>query len=151
MTFSAPGSQQSTQPVSDFNRPPATIGVHYRSIDGSGNNLQHPEFNQANTDFDRIGQAHFADGVDFMVSGPNPRDISNIVVAGHGDVPNPEGLSGMMYAWGQFIDHDLDLSNADGKTHIDITIPAGDPNFTPGSSIPLTRAIIDSHTGHDGV
>ena len=41
--------------------------------------------------------------------------ISNVVVAGNGDLPNPEGLSGMMYAWGQFIDHDLDLANQDNE------------------------------------
>ena len=28
-----------------------------------------------------------------------------------------------MYVWGQFIDHDLDLTATDGVTHIDITIP----------------------------
>ena len=135
----------------NFHTPlPVTNGVSYRSADGLGNNLQHADLNATGTDFTRIGPANFSDGVDAMVTGPNPRMISNVVVAGNGDTPNPEGLSGMMYAWGQFIDHDLDLSNADGKTPIDISIPAGDADFTPGSSIPLTRAIIDPATGHDG-
>ena len=56
----------------------------------------------------------------------------------------------MMYAWGQFIDHDLDLSKSDGVSHIDITIPQGDPTFTPGTTIPLTRAVIDPATGTPG-
>src|SRR5262245_1683809 len=81
--------------------------VQFRSIDGSDNNPIHASFNQAGSDFTRIGPANFADGVDAVVSGPNPRMISNVVVAGNGDLPNPEGLSGMMYAWGQFIDYDL--------------------------------------------
>src|SRR5262249_42616134 len=85
-----------------------------------------------------------------MVSAPNARMISNVVVAGNGDVPNPEGLSGMMYAWGQFIDHDLDLANQDPTTNIAITVPDGDPNLQPDSSIPLSRVIIDPATGHDG-
>ena len=74
--------------------------------------------------------------LDSLVDGPNPRTISNIVV-GEGDaaVANREGLSGMMYAWGQFLDHDLDLSASDGVTHIDIPIPAGDPHFPAGTSI----------------
>ena len=43
-----------------------------------------------------------------MVDGPNPRTISNIVVGeGEAATPNAQGLSGMMYAWGQFVDHDL--------------------------------------------
>jgi len=121
--------------------------VAARSIDGSGNNLSNPDLNAAGTDFARVGPAHFADGISVPVDGPNPRAISNIVVAGDGDATNPEGLSGMMYAWGQFLDHDLDLANSDGTTHIDITVPPGDPNFVPGSVIELTRAIVDPLTG----
>ena len=125
-------------------------GLQFRSIDGTGNNLTQPDLNAAGTDFARIGPAHFDDGFSTPIDGPNPREISNTVVAGQGDLANPEGLSGMMYAWGQFIDHDLDLSMSDGTSHIDITIPQGDPTFTPGSSIPLTRAVIDPSTGTAG-
>lgn len=123
-----------------------------RSIDGSGNNLADPTENQAGSDFTRIGPANYADGVDALQSGPNPRTISNVVV-GDGDagVDNPEGLSAMMYAWGQFVDHDLDLANGDGTTAIDITIPADDTTFVPGSTIPLTRVVIDPATGKNGV
>ncbi|TMJ91221.1 MAG: peroxidase [Alphaproteobacteria bacterium] len=125
--------------------------LEYRSIDGSGNNLSQTDLNAAGTDFTRIGPANFADGVDAMTDGPNPRTISNVVV-GQGDaaVPNPEGLSAYMYAWGQFIDHDLDLAPSDGTTHIDIPVPAGDPVFPDGSVISMTRAVIDPATGHDG-
>ena len=119
--------------------------VAIRSIDGSGNNLAHPDLNAVGSDFARVGPAHFADGVDTMTTGPNPRDISNIVVAGNGDLPNPEGLSGMMYAWGQFIDHDLDLMQA-GGADISIIAPANDPDL-PGATIGLTRVQIDPNTG----
>jgi peroxidase len=134
----------------DFSRP--TLGhqatPEYRSIDGSGNNLANTEFNSAGSDFTRAGPAHFADGVSMPVDGPNPRMISNVVVGeGNADQANAEGLSGMMYAWGQFIDHDLDLANADGVTHIDIPVPNGDPVFGDGSVIALTRAIVDPATG----
>jgi peroxidase len=53
----------------------------------------------------------------------------------------------MMYAWGQFLDHDLDLSQTDGVNHIDIAIPIGDPEFPDGSVLSMTRAVIDSATG----
>ena len=101
-------------PEMGFAAPPAPQnGFHpavmmYRSIDGSGNNLQHTNYNTTSTDFIRTTPAHFADGVSTPIMGANARDISNIVVAGQGATPNAEGLSGMMYAWGQFIDHDLD-------------------------------------------
>jgi heme peroxidase len=122
--------------------------VNFRTIDGADNNSSNPSYNAINTDFARIGEAHYADGISSLVDGPNPRTISNLVV-GQGDaaVPNQEGLSGFMYAWGQFIDHDLDLTPSDGKTHIDVAVPAGDPNFPDGSSIAMTRAVIDPATG----
>ncbi|WP_373875946.1 peroxidase family protein, partial [Methylobacterium soli] len=118
------------------------------SVDGSGNNLSQPGLNAAGTNFARLGAAHFADGISSLVDGPNPRTISNIVV-GEGDptIPNPQGLSGMLYAWGQFIDHDLDLSLTDHVTPINVLIPAGDAYFAAGSLLPMTRAVIDPATG----
>lgn len=119
--------------------------VLYRSIDGTGNNLTHLEMNSVGADFHRIGPAHFADGISQLRTGPNARDISNIVVAGNGDTPDPNGLSAYMYAWGQFIDHDLDLSKG-GGADISISTTSDDPIFH-GSSIALTRAAVDPATG----
>lgn len=130
---------------------PATVspGVNYRSITGAGNNLARPGVNTAGADYTRIGVAHFADGVSTLRTGlPNPRTISNLVVAGNAETPNAEGLSGMMYAWGQFIDHDINLTNSDDVTHIDITVPSGDPTLS--GSISMTRAVIDPATGTAG-
>ena len=132
--------------------------VHFRTIDGSNNNLADPTMNQANTDFARVGPANFADGVSAMTPGPNPREISNIVVtqANTGeDGPHlmddsGAALSGMMYAWGQFVDHDLDLEKGGTTTDISITVPADDPSLPPGSTIPLTRVAIDPATGVPG-
>jgi len=117
----------------------------YRTIDGTNNNL---DFNTTGSEFTRIGDAHFADGISVPLESVNPRTVSNQVV-GEGDaaVPNAEGVSGMMYAWGQFLDHDLDLSQTDGVNHIDIAIPIGDPEFPDGSVLSMTRAVIDSASG----
>jgi Ca2+-binding RTX toxin-like protein len=140
-----PGAPPPAAPLADH-----AAQISYRSIDGSGNNLADTSMNAAGQDFDRIGPARFADGVDAIITtAPNARTISNIVVAGNGDLANPEKLSGMMYAWGQFVDHDINLTNSDGKTHIDITIPAGDPDLT-ASKISMTRAVIDPATGING-
>ncbi|NDA47310.1 MAG: peroxidase [Alphaproteobacteria bacterium] len=116
----------------------------YRSIDGSGNNLLHTDYNATNTDFIRTTPAHFADGVSTPIMGANARDISNIVVAGQGATPNAEGLSGMMYAWGQFIDHDLDKMLG-GTADISIATSASD--IFGGAAIKLSRAAIDPATG----
>ena len=125
---------------------PALPVAWQRSIDGSGNDLRNPTENALGSTFRRLGPAHFGDGVSSLRQDlPNARLVSNLVVAGQGETPNREGLSGMMYAWGQFIDHDINLTLSDGKTSIAIPVPAGDPVFA--GSIPLTRAVTDPQTG----
>lgn len=53
---------------------------------------------------------NYSDNVSAMVSGPNPRIISNLVGALSGTIPtNPYGSSIAMTFWGQFMDHDLDF------------------------------------------
>src|SRR5258708_13260144 len=134
------------------------MAVGFGTVDGSNNNVGERTMNQAATDFARVGPAHFADGFNEMTPGPNPREISNIVVAQEDageDGPhlmddNGVALSGMMYAWGQFIDHDLDLQKSDTTTDISITVPDDDEFLPPGSSIPLTRVAIDPATGVPG-
>jgi peroxidase len=132
---------------------PTPNGVQFRTIDGSNNNLADPTINQAGTDFARVGPANFADGVDAMQPGPNPREISDIVVANGPDTHlevNGVALSGMMYAWGQFVDHDLDLEKGGTNTaDISIPVPAGD-SLPEGTIIPLTRVAIDPATGVPG-
>ena len=129
-------------------RPPQPV-ITYRSIDGTGNNLANTALNALGADFSRIGAAHFSDGVSALRTDlPNARTVSNLVVDGNGATPNTEGLSGMMYAWGQFIDHDINLTLSDNVTHIDITVPAGDSTLS--GSIPVTRSVIDPLTGVTG-
>jgi peroxidase len=130
------------------------MALQFRTIDGSNTNLADPTLNQADTDFARLGPANFADGFYAMTPGPNPREISNIVSA-QADTPhlmdaNGVALSGMMYAWGQFIDHDLDLEKSGTAANISITVPADDQFLPPGSTIPLARVAIDPATGVAG-
>ena len=129
--------------------------MEFRTIDGSGNNLDRPELNAPGTAFARIGPARFADEISVPVEGPNPRTISNLVVGeGEAATPNAQGLSGMMYAWGQFVDHDLTLGAGDRRVdrlpvRIDIAVPPGDPVFPDGSVIPLTRVGTAADSGTD--
>jgi peroxidase len=134
------------------------MALQFRTIDGSNNNLADPSMNQIDTDFARLAPANFSDGVNAMTSGPNPREISNIVVAQTDAGENGPylvdsngiALSGMMYAWGQFIDHDMDLERQGTSTPIPITVPDHDEFLAPGSFIPVTRVAIDPATGVTG-
>jgi hypothetical protein len=128
---------------------PKPAGITYRSLDGSGNNLTNTGLNALGADFSRLGPAHFSDGISALRTDlPNARTISNLVVDGNGATPNKEGLSGMMYAWGQFIDHDINLTLSDGVNHIDIAVPSGDAVLS--GSISMTRSVIDPLTGVAG-
>merc|ERR1712137_572419 len=61
-----------------------------------------------------------------------PRDISNAVLAQSGSVEERNGRSNMMWQFGQFLDHDLDLSDED-VSFGDNPISLDDPNdvFSP--------------------
>jgi Animal haem peroxidase len=45
-----------------------------------------------------------------MYDGPNARNVSNSVVKTTGPKLNDRGMSDMVWAWGQFLDHDLGMS-----------------------------------------
>lgn len=127
---------------------PAVVAV--RSIDGSGNNAAHPDWGKAGTDFLRKAPAAYADGVSAPAGAdrPSARQVSNTVSdQGDDDVTNSRGLSAMVYAWGQLIDHDLDLTRAGTTEEFDVAVPAGDPSFDPDGTgtqvIPLARSAFD--------
>ncbi|MBK1660268.1 peroxidase family protein [Paracraurococcus ruber] len=119
-----------------------------RSIDGWGNSATLSTANAAGTAFLRLFPARYADNVSVPMDGPNPRVVSNLVVGeGDANVGNERGLSGMLYAWGQFIDHDLSRTPIDRSQVFNILVPDGDPAFAPGSVISAGRAVTDAATG----
>jgi peroxidase len=122
-------------------------------IDGVGNHPSDPTLGAANTDEVRLAPANFAsDSTDTPVSGPNPRDVSNAIFAAPQD-EDPGGRSAYMYAFGQFIDHDIDLNNvqvpaADRSNVLSFTIPEGDPALPPGSEVNITRGQVNPANGN---
>src|SRR5262249_17399747 len=74
----------------------------------------------------------------------------------HADVatPNDRNLTAFVYIWGQFLDHDLDLTgSASPSQPFNILVPQGDPFFDPNGTgtqvIPLNRSASDPATGSD--
>ncbi len=123
------------------------------SIDGSGNNVAHPDWGSAGSDLLRIAAAAYGDGVSTPAgaSRPSAREISNTIVdQGNADIINDGLMSAMVYAWGQFIDHDIGLTPS-GSEAFNVKVPTGDPSFDPKSTgtqtIPLNRSIYDALTG----
>src|SRR5207244_3561528 len=82
---------------------------------------------------------------------PSAREISNAIASTDGSILNNRDLSAFIYAWGQFLDHDLDLTqSASPAEPFNISVPTGDPSFDPFSTgtqiIPLNRSQYDSTT-----
>src|SRR5206468_2689442 len=107
----------------------------YRAIDGTGNNLAHPDWGSVGVDLIREASAAYADGVSAPAGTdrPSARAVSNAVAAADPDgTLNDRNLSAFVYAWGQFLDHDLDLTpGASPAEAFNVAVPAGDPSFDP--------------------
>src|SRR2546425_261635 len=86
----------------------------FRSIDGTGNNLLHPEWGSTYEDLLRVAAAAYGDGISSPAGGdrPSARAISD-AIADHvdSDTPDERNLTAYLYVWGQFLDHDLDLTS----------------------------------------
>ena len=141
------------------------LDAGFRSITGFGNNLDHPTYGQAGTDLLRISPVAYADGIS-TPSQPNtlsPREISNNlnnqsdpIFSGNDNLgaPQSKSLSDFAYVWGQFTDHDLDLTTTTSGQSFAIpadtrTFPG--PNGTqitdPMGAEPFTRSTFDPTTG----
>lgn len=123
-----------------------------RSIDGTGNNFGGQSHSQLRRD-------NF-NGYSDLVSSPagvdvsSPRAISNAVCAQSDSQPNARGATDMLWLWGQFLDHDIDLTEAASPSEpLPIDVPTGDPDFDPAStgtqSIAFNRSEWDPGTGTD--
>jgi Animal haem peroxidase len=83
-----------------------------RTLDGNGNNVAHPAWGQAGTQYLRVAPPNYADGISKMVSGPSPRYVSNRLFNDIGqNLFSENDISQWGWAWGQFIDHDIGLRN----------------------------------------
>lgn len=150
----------------------------FRPIDEVGNNVANPNLGIAGTDLLRLSPDAYkpvANGGDGFTTPSltygaptfvaGPRLVSNTVsnqatvLFGPTDINTVDGngLSNFGYTWGQFIDHDMDLTptqstgapaaNKDGINGFPIPVDpvnAGDPIIGP---LPFTRSIFDTNTG----
>ncbi len=124
----------------------------YSPIDGIGNNLSNTLLGSAGTDLKRMVPAAYADGISAPIEAtrPSARLISNVLSSQSSEILDSRNVSAMIYAWGQFIDHDMDLTT---QTNISlpIAVPSGDPSFDPAGTgtqtLPFTRSVTDPSTG----
>ena len=132
------------------------------TYDGTQNNLSHPAWGAVQTALISIAPLAYADGVSTPAGGdrPNPRVISNALAQQDVSIPDPRGLTNFIWAWGQFLDHDLDLTPelsypeaARQDRFISIPVPTGDPYLDPfgtgNVSIEMRDTVRMAGTGTD--
>lgn len=123
-----------------------------RPIDGVDPSRANPAWGAAGIQLRRWARARYDDGWSTPAQRlrPNPRAVSQIVNREDAAIPNALGASSFLWQWGQFLDHDLDLTEAGGEA-FDIPVPAGDPLFDPTGAgtagIGFFRSVHDPSTG----
>lgn len=138
-------SQLFKQPLSEF-----------RQIDGHDNN----QYGASEQPFRRLLPAAYSDGLNQPagMDRPSARDISFQIFSQYESIPNRKHRSNMLWLWGQFIDHDIDLTAEPfvGEDEwFPIAVPQGDPYFDPFKTgqevIGFIRSGFDHNTGQDGI
>jgi len=126
----------------------STASAQVRTINGFGNNLGNPNAGTANERLIRLGPADYpGDGSGTTMMGAtqraNPRDISNRISIQSGSILNNRHLTDFVWQWGQFIDHDISLTQTNPTNGIQ-NISMNDPTDPMGPNpMPFNRSNFD--------
>lgn len=127
----------------------AALSQPFRTINGNGNNVSNPSWGQADIALQRLSPNGYPDGLGetFLQppARPNARAISNALFAQDTVIDSARGLSSGVWQWGQFLDHDIDLSPGNTAEPHMIMAPANDPYGM--SMIPMHRSAVSSGNG----
>ncbi|MGC1246599.1 MAG: peroxidase family protein [Spirulinaceae cyanobacterium] len=139
---------------------PEAKAADFRTIDGIDNNLSNQDWGSSHTQLLRLTHPSYQDGISEPRGGginaalqlPSPRAVSNAVSGQSGSVFNSLGASDFLWQWGQFVDHDIDITEGgDTPEAFNILVPSGDPFFDPHNTgtqeIGLNRSIYNPLTG----
>ncbi len=148
----------------EFTLQPSATAGGFRTIDGSQNNIDNPQLGAAYTELMRLFPPAYEDDISIPRGGdfkesilPNPRTISNTIANQTESVTNFLNASDWLWQWGQFIDHDLDLNEANEENppapedNTPIPVPqdnANDPFVQSGiTELPFIRVPAAGGTG----
>ena len=129
-----------------------SFGQTNRTIDGYGNNETNPQWGAVGDMQPRISPADYADGIaepklGFEFGRENPRIISNVLFAQDQIIESDLLLSDYTWVFGQFVDHDIILSENNHELLENIVVPGDDQFFEAGSIIRMTRSEAAEGTG----
>jgi len=122
------------------------------TYDGTDNNLEHPEQGAACTALARRAPVAYADGISTLAERtgpgtPNPRVVSNAVCFQDSSRLNEARLSDLFWSWGQFIDHEIDLTEAACPPEDASFVTPEDDPVQAGATVPFKRSVFVKSTG----
>jgi Animal haem peroxidase len=153
-------------------RPTAPAAAHVRehaltqrTLDGSGNNVDHPRWGEAGTQYPRVAKADYADGIGQMRDGPAARYVSNRIFNDVGqNLFSENRVTQWAWAWGQWLDHDFGREQDHPRQSAPLTFNPRDPleNFgslllsidfwrnapAPGTGVTTTRQQINMQSSY---
>src|SRR3989441_10757793 len=99
-----------------------------RTLDGSGNNLRHPDWGRANTLYLRHAPTNYAHGIAGMASVPSMRYVSNRVFNDVGqNIFSKNGVIQWGWVWGHYLDLDFGLRDERPAENAPIGFDQADP------------------------
>jgi hypothetical protein len=141
-----------------------TVPHEIQTLDGSHNNIAHPGWGRAGTDYSRVAPARYADGHSEPVGGPGARYLSNRVFSDEVkddkqrdfavNIFSEHQVSQWGWVWGQFLDHTFGLREGElpSDPHGEpapIPVPGSDPmeHVSGNGKIPFVRSAPAPGTG----
>lgn len=120
-----------------------------RTIDGTENNLSNPTWGAFDSPLMRIDTNSYLDGSSLIddANMPNARWVSNIIFNQGGLINDRDDHSSYVWAFGQFLDHDISLVENNQSEGLAIEIPGNDPVFSTNTPIRMSRSAIVDGTG----
>jgi len=121
--------------------------LYWMTYDGSANNLTDPRFGMRDTALLQVTPISYQDGVTALAvrgpNNPNPRVISNAICKSPSSIPSAAGLTDLVWGFGQFIDHEIDLTKDGDSEPANMVTESvmDDPNEDfPGRTINFHRS-----------
>ncbi|MGI9476795.1 MAG: peroxidase family protein [Hyphomicrobiaceae bacterium] len=112
-----------------------------RNLDGSENNKDYVDWGSAGTKLSRMTPSSY-DDASGTAADPraNYRALSNDVIKQDGEIANSNGVSDLFTFFGQFVDHDIDLSGEGHEEGPYVIAPADDIFGFAGKKLGIDRS-----------
>ncbi len=128
---------------------------NFYSLDGTNNNTDNTNYGAVGAHLLNTAPLDYGDGISTPAGAErtNARVISNALAQQDSIVESDRGLTNLIWAFGQFVDHDIVLTPENHDAPVIINVPLADPDLDPAGTgaviIPLDSTAISEGTGTD--